>query len=104
MEEILKILNYFEQEYELEGWVTNLTPEKTAQNWIMNGFSPEEVWRYLEARCPIPLKASELRSHGITPAKAALHYGFDEDDFPMNVGEAFCADEADIEAIESFCR
>jgi hypothetical protein len=35
MEKILKILNYFEQEYELEGWVTNLTPEKTAQNWIM---------------------------------------------------------------------
>ena len=43
-----------------EGWVTNLQPEKTAQDWIRKGFTPEDVWRYLEARCPIPSKAAGL--------------------------------------------
>jgi len=66
--------------------VTNLQPEKTAQDWVRNGFAPEEVWRYLEARCPIPCKAAELRANGITPDMAAEHYGYDEDDFPMTLG------------------
>lgn len=73
--------------------MTDLQTEKTAQAWVMNGFTPEEVWRYLEARCPIPSKAAELRDNGITPDKAAQHYGFDEDDFPMTLGEAYCAGE-----------
>ena len=59
------------------------------------GFTPEEVWRYLEARCPIPSMAAELRDNGITPDMAAEHYGYDEDDFPMTLGEAYCAGEMD---------
>jgi hypothetical protein len=74
-----------------EGWVTNLQPEKTAQDWIHCGFTPEEVWRYLEARCPIPSKAAELRSMGVTPDKAGWHYGYDEDNFSMTLAEAYCA-------------
>ncbi|MDA7618661.1 hypothetical protein N8703_05100 [Verrucomicrobia bacterium] len=30
---------------------------------------------------------------GVTPDKAGEHYGYDEDDFPMTLGEAFCAGE-----------
>ncbi|MDA7653073.1 hypothetical protein N8668_02185 [bacterium] len=97
LEKILTILEYFENEALTEGWVTNLQPEKTAQDWVRNGFTPEEVWRYLEARCPIPSKAAELKERGITPDKAAEHYGYDEDDFPMTLGEAFCVGEIDFE-------
>lgn len=100
LEKILNILNYFENEAITEGWVTNLQPEKTAQNWIRNGFTPQEVWRYLEARCPIPTKAAELRSMGITPEMAARHYGYDEEGFLMTVGEAYCADEMEEEPLE----
>ena len=57
--------------------------------WIAS----EEVWRYLEARCPVPSKAAELRKIGITPEMADEHYGYDEDDFPMTLGEAYCAGE-----------
>ncbi|MDA7618660.1 hypothetical protein N8703_05095 [Verrucomicrobia bacterium] len=45
LKKILTILHYFESEALTEGWVTNLQPEKTAQDWIQNGFTPEEVWR-----------------------------------------------------------
>ena len=93
LKKILTILHYFESEALTEGWVTNLQPEKTAQAWVRNGFTPEQVWRYLEARCPIPSKAAELRDNGITPDMAAEHYGYDEDDFPMTLGEAYCAGE-----------
>ena len=55
--------------------------------WI----APEEVWRYLDTRCPVPSKAAELRKIGITPEMAAEHYGYDENDFPMTLGEAYCA-------------
>ena len=89
----LTILNYFESEAITEGWATNLQPEKTAHDWIRNGFTPEEVWRYLEARCPIPSKAAELRGNGITPEIAARHYCYDEEGFPMTIGEAYCAGE-----------
>ena len=63
-----------------------------------SGLGKERVypWRglaYLEARCPIPCKAAELRDSGITPDMAAEHYGYDEDDFPMTLGEAYCAGE-----------
>ena len=55
--------------------------------WIAS----EEVWRYLDTRCPAPFKAAELRKIGITPEMAGEHYGCDEDNFPMTDGEAFCA-------------
>ena len=42
LEKILKNMNYFEDESDLEGWVTNLQPEETAQDWLENGFTPEE--------------------------------------------------------------
>ena len=58
LDKILTILEYFEKEALTEGWVTNLQPEKTVQDWIQHGFTPEEVWRYLEARCPIPIQGS----------------------------------------------
>jgi hypothetical protein len=93
LEKILTILEYFENESLTEGWVTNLQPEKTAQDWISNGFNPSEVWQWLEARCPAPAKAAALRDMGVTPEIAARHYGYDEEDFPMTVGEAYCADE-----------
>ena len=32
---------------------------------------------------------------------AAEHYGSDEDDFPMTVGEAFCAGEMDEDSFDS---
>ena len=82
------ILDYFENEALTAGWVSNLQPEKTAQHWIRTGFAPEEAWRYLEARCPVPTKSAELRKIGITPDMAAQHYGYDEDDFPMTLSEA----------------
>ena len=30
---------------------------------------------------------------GVTPDKAAQNYGYDENDFPMKLGEAYCAGE-----------
>ncbi|MDB4350592.1 hypothetical protein OAB11_01300 [Verrucomicrobia bacterium] len=30
---------------------------------------------------------------GVTPDKAGEHYGYDEDDFSMTLGEAYCAGE-----------
>ena len=103
-EKILTILKYFENDALTEGWVTNLQREKTAQDWVRNGFAPEEVWRYLEARCPIPCKASELRDNGITPDMAAEHYGYDEDDFPMTLGEAYCSAERGDEPLDYLSR
>jgi hypothetical protein len=100
LEKILTILNYFESEALTEGWVTNLQPRETAQDWVQHGFNPSEVWQRLEARCPIPSKAAKLRSMGITPEMAARHYGYDEDDLPMTVGEAYCAEEMDEEPLE----
>ena len=64
--------------------------------WIVS----EEVWRYLDTRCPVPSKAAELRKIGITPDKAAEHYGYDEDGFPMTVGEAYCAGEMEEEPLD----
>ena len=55
------ILDYFENEYGMEGWGTNLQPEKTALDWLHYRFTPQEVWRYLEARCPIPSKAAQCK-------------------------------------------
>ena len=100
LDKILTILEYFEKEAITEGWVTNLQPEKTAQDWIQLGFTPEEVWRYLEARCPVPSKAAELRKIGITPDIAGQHYGYDEDDFPMTLGEAYCAGEMNEDSFD----
>ncbi|MDA7665762.1 hypothetical protein N8648_04370 [Verrucomicrobia bacterium] len=65
----------------------------SACNWLELGYTPEEVWRYLDTRCPVPSKAAELRKIGITPEMAGEHYGYDEDDFPMTVGEAYCSGE-----------
>ena len=93
LEKILTILEYFENEALTDGWVTNLQPRETAQDWVQHGFNPSEVWQWLEARCPIPSKAAEFRSMGITPEMAARHYGYDDEDFPMTLGEAFCAGE-----------
>ena len=104
LKKILTILEYFENDALTEGWVTNLQPEKTAQDWVRKGFTPEEVWRYLEARCPIPSKAAELRDNGITPDKAAQHYGYDEDDFPMTLGEAYCSAERGDEPLDYLSR
>ena len=44
LDKILTILEYFEKEALTEGWVTNLQPEKTVQDWIQHGFTPEEIW------------------------------------------------------------
>ena len=40
-----------------------------------------------------PSKAAELRGNGITPEMAAEHYGYDEDDFPLTLWEAYCVGE-----------
>ena len=59
--------------------------------WIAS----EEVWRYLDTRCPVPTKAAQLKKMGITPEMAAKHYRYDEDDFSMTLGEAYCSGEMD---------
>jgi len=46
-------------------------------------------------------KAAELRKIGITPEMAAEHYGYDEDDFPMTLGEAYCACEMNEDSFDS---
>ena len=37
---------------------------------------------------------------GITPEMAAEHHGYDEDDFPMTLGEAYCAGEMDEDSFD----
>jgi hypothetical protein len=40
LDKILTILEYFEKEALTEGWVTNLQPEKTAQDWVQQRVYP----------------------------------------------------------------
>ena len=47
-EKILTILKYFENDALTEGWVTNLQREKTAQDWVRNGFVPQSCLNALK--------------------------------------------------------
>ncbi len=84
---IIFILNYFDDG---SGWANNRRPTEAAQEWIDCGFTPEEVWRYLEARCADPRRTAELKAAGITPEIAAQDGGLDEDGLAVTLGEGYC--------------